>query len=334
MSLFGYQLEHPFVLLLLLLLVPGYLYFALEVRKRTRIPYPPLQHKPPSLLFRFIHPFSLTLDSLLILCVVLILAKPYKASETTFIEENGIDILLNVDLSSSMMAKDFTPNRLVATKEIISDFVRRSGGHRIGMVIFAMHVFTLSPFTTDHIVLRELIEGLNLYTIDHVLSGGTAIGDAILRGTEICNEVRIDGRDQIMILLTDGDNNSGIDNELATRYALEHKIKIYTIGIGSTEDITVYPDPEKSPDWFFDSRLVEEPLQKIAEQTGGRYFHAKGKEVLSEIFNEIAKLEQTPLKTEQFKQKKYKRHNLVLWSAVLFFVSLLLRTAFIRRPLK
>lgn len=334
MTFFGYQFEHTWLLLFAPIIAAVYLVLARIIRKRSEIPYPPLQHKAASMVAKIIPVSAKFFDVLLILLIVVALAKPFKSTQSTFIEENGIDILLNVDLSSSMMATDFQPNRLEATKKIIADFVRRSGGHRIGMVIFAKHVFTLSPFINDHLVLKELIEGLSLNSIDHNLSGGTAIGDAILRGTEICSEMKIEGRDQIMILLTDGDNNSGVENRIATRYAKENKIKIYTIGLGSTDMITVVPDPVNQPDWSFESQLVEEPLKEIAAATGGRYFHAKGNEILGSIFAEIAKLEQTPLKTEEIKQRNYKRYPLIWAVSILFMASFLLRLLLIRRPLK
>lgn len=333
MSVFGYQFEYPWALALLLLILPAYWILNYQARKRSLIPYPPLQYKSASLFPKVAFGLTSFCETLLLICLLVSLAKPYRSTETVFIEENGIDIILLVDISASMQAKDFDPNRLEATKTIVKDFVRRSGGHRVGIVVFAKHVFTLSPLTTDHLILKELIEGISLTSIDHVASGGTAIGDSMLRGTEIAQSVKIEGRDQIMILLTDGDNNTGAETELATKYALSYGLKIYTIGLGSTNEIQVVPDPD-NPDWSFDSRLVEEPLKKIAQETGGQYFHAINNRILNEIFTEIAKLEQTPLKVDQLQQKKYFRYPVNLMLCFLFVVSIILRVLFLRRPLK
>ncbi|OVE80569.1 hypothetical protein BVY03_06010 [bacterium K02(2017)] len=269
----------------------------------------------------------------MILILFISLSKPYRSTELVSINENGIDIIIIIDVSASMQATDFTPNRLEATKTIVKDFIRRSSGNRIAMIVFAKHTFTLSPATTDHLVLYELINGLSLETIDHYTSGGTAIGDSILKGTELAKSIKIEDRDQALILLTDGDNNAGINNNLATKYAVDHQLKIYTIGLGSTSEITVNPDID-DPEWNFTTKLIEEPLIKIASTSNGKYFHASNNAALNEIFVEIAKLEQTPLEINKFKQKKYYRYNLNLSIGTLFILALIIKSIFIRRPLK
>jgi len=333
MSLFGFHIEHPWVLILIVLILPLYLFLTIRARKRSVIPYPPIQYQKGSYFPKLIYIINTVLVSLLLATLLLSLSKPYKETESVAIEEKGIDIVMLVDVSASMQATDFSPNRLEATKLIIKDFVRRSGGHRIGIIVFGKHVFTLSPVTTDHLVMHELIDGLSVQTIDHYISGGTAIGDAILRGTDILNSIKAIDRDQIMILLTDGDNNTGIDTQLATKFAIDNEIKIYTIGLGSTDEITVTPNPNQ-PDWTFDTKLVEGPLKDIAQETGGEYFHASNNLILNEIFHEIAKLEQSPLEIDRIYQKKYRRYPLNVTIASLFIITLLIQVIMIRRPLK
>lgn len=333
MNVLGYQFEHQWVVLFVLAVIPAYIYFTFVVRGRSQIPYPPVQYKSGSIIPKLFFVSKLVLESLLILVLFLSLAKPYKSTELTSIEANGIDILLTVDLSSSMQATDFNPNRLEVTKDIIQDFVRRSTGHRLGLIIFAGHVFPITPMTTDPLVIHDLVEGFNLRSIDHFKSGGTAIGDAVLKSADLLKQNRLEGRDQVVILLSDGDNSQGMSIDLALKYAKDVGVKFYTIGIGSTDLIRVQPDP-KQTDWFFNSKLVEEPLQRIAKATGGIYYHAKTAEILHEVFDEISRLEQTPLEVEKIHQKKYFRQGLNLLAAILFVLALILNVLFIRRPLK
>jgi len=325
-----------FTLLLVFLIlgvVPLYLFLTIRGRRRSLIPYPPIQYKAGSVIPKFIFIFNTILVCLLLSVLFISLAKPYHATESIAIEERGIDIVLLVDVSASMQATDFNPNRLEATKKIISDFVRRSAGHRIGIVVFGKHVFTLSPLTTDHLVMRELIDGLSLNTIDHQLSGGTAIGDAMLRGIDILNNIKMPDRDQVLILLTDGDNNTGVDTELATKFAIDNDVRIYSVGLGSTDRITVTPNPNQ-PDWNFPSQLVEQPLKDIAEKTNGQYFHASGNTILNQIFQEISRLEQSPLEIDRIYQKRYHRYPLNVAISILFIMTLLIQVLMIRRPLK
>lgn len=333
MTLFGYQFEHFWLVFVALGVIPMYLFATFVSRKRFQIPYPPIQYKSGSIIPKLFFVSKLILESVLILVLFLSLAKPYKSSELTSIEADGIDILLTVDLSSSMQATDFNPNRLEVTKDIIQDFVRRSTGHRLGLLIFAGHVFPITPMTTDPMVIHDLVEGFSLRSIDHVKSGGTAIGDAVLKSADLLKQNRIEGRDQVVILLSDGDNSQGMSIDLALKYALEQGIKFYTIGIGSTSLIHVQPDP-KQPNWTFNSKLVEEPLQRIAKATTGKYYHAKNEEILHAVFDEISRLEQTPLEVEKIHQKKYYRQGLNFLAAILFLLSLILNVLFMRRPLK
>jgi Ca-activated chloride channel homolog len=331
--MFDYHFEHIWVLILSIPALAAYLYLNIRGRKLSVIPYPPIQYKKKRALPNILYISSVVLESLLIIILFMSLAKPYRSSETISIEEEGLDIVLVVDVSASMQANDFNPNRLEATKLIVKDFVRRSAGNRIGILVFGKHVFTLSPLTTDHLVLHELIDGLSLNTIDHYRSGGTAVGDAILRGTEVMKNSKIPDRSQVLILLTDGDSNIGSKTELATKYAVDNDIRIHTIGLGSTALIRVVPNP-KRPDWFFDTKLVEEPLKKIAQAANGRYFHAKNDGLLADIFNEIAMLERTPLEIDRIQQHKYLRYPLNITISILFLITLLTKVLWLRRPLK
>jgi len=332
--MFSYSFDHPWLLIGILIVVPIYLYLLLTGRKRSLIPYPPIQYQQAKLFPKLLFGIFSALEVFLLIFIFFSLAKPYNSTEITSIEEDGIDVALVIDVSASMQANDFDPNRLEATKKIVKDFVRRSGGNRIGLIVFGKHVFTLSPLTTDHLVLSDLIDNITLNTIDHYRSGGTAIGDALLRAADILQGLKIEGRAQVLILLTDGDNNEGIEPKKATKFAVSHDIKIHTIGLGATTPVEVQPFPVKDPKWTFSTKLVEEPLKEIAVQAGGQYFHASNDAVLIEIFNELSRLERTPLEVDRVSQKKYKSADFNIIIACLFVTALLLKVIFLRRPLK
>lgn len=335
MSFMGYQLEHTWLLGLMALVVPLYLWLSTRIRDKSVIPYPPVQYQRGRRLPKIFFGVATALEILLLIILVLSLAKPFKSSEITLVQQEGIDILLVVDISSSMQAKDFQPNRLEAAKVILKDFVRRSVGNRIGVVVFAAHVFVLSPLTTDHLVLQHLIDGLSLDSINHIISGGTAIGDGILRGAEILKENKIEKRDQVMIVMSDGDNEQGVDTAIATKYAYQDVgVRIHTIGVGSPSPIEVIPRPTTMPSWRFYSRLNEETLKSVAAAAGGKYFSAAGNDALIKVFQEISVLEKTPLDTDKVFQRRYYRYPLNLASGAIFALVIILRVVFIRRPLK
>jgi Ca-activated chloride channel family protein len=333
MTFFGYHIDHLWVLFLLPIAVGAFATAKYILRKRSTIAYPPLQYKTGTQLPKLLYGAMTALEVFLLIVSFISLAGPYKSFELVSIEEEGIDVALVVDISLSMQATDFTPNRLEATKKIVSDFVRKSGGNRVGIIVFAKHVFTLAPLTTDHSLLYDLIDGLSTGTIDHFASGGTAIGDAMLYSADMLNTAKIKNRDQVLVLLTDGESNDGMGLELPTKHAKSSGIKIHTIGIGSVTPLRVVPDP-KDPSWSFETKLTEEPLIKIASETGGLYHKAEDGDVLQKIFDELARLERTPLKVDHFKQKKYYRYVFNFAAAVIFLAVILLRVLFLRRPLK
>lgn len=335
MSFFGYQLEYIWVLGLVILIVPAYVWLSFIIRQRAVIPYPPVQYQSGRRLPKIFFIFTTLMEILLLLVLILSLAKPYKSSEITMIQQEGIDIMLTMDISSSMQAKDYQPNRLEAAKKILKEFVRRSTGDRIGIVVFAAHVFVLSPMTTDHLVLQHLLDGLSLDSIDHFRSGGTAIGDGILRSAEILKEHKIPKRDQVMILMSDGDNEQGVDTAIATKYAYQDVgIRIHAIGVGSPNSIEVFPRPTTMPEWHFFSKLNEETLKSVAAAAGGQYFSAATNDALTQVFQQISLLEKTPIDTNKVYQRRYLRYPLNFLAGILFVVIIIMRVIFIRRPLK
>lgn len=325
--------SHPALLAFIPLAVAAYVWAVRLALKRDAIPYPPLQNARQKNRGLWAARLIYVTEAALIALVLTALAGPFRSFEVVSIDEEGIDVMLLVDISSSMQAKDFPPNRMEATKAILAEFVRKSGGNRVGITVFAKRVYSLSPLTVDHAVLKKLVKGLSLKTIDHYKSGGTAIGDAILYATDALKTARVKDRAQVIVLLTDGDSNDGMDVGLAVKYAVANGVKIDTIGIGATTPVTVTPDP-KDPEWTFETQLVEEPLRDIARQTGGVYYPAVTGDALIKIFDELSRLERTPLSVGQFRQRKYFRLPFESAAAFCFLVATLGRTLFLRRPLK
>ncbi|HNA08677.1 MAG TPA: VWA domain-containing protein, partial [Leptospiraceae bacterium] len=164
--------------------------------------YAPLQYKTPhNKRINYLYA-SYLVEGLILISLIIGLSDPHTVTERNLIQEDGIDIALVLDVSASMQAADFKPNRLDAMKEIAKDFVKRSGGNRIGVYIFAQDTFTQTPLTTDHSVLIELIESISFKVIDHSESGGTAIGDALLATTDGLQKAKKPKRDQAIILIT------------------------------------------------------------------------------------------------------------------------------------
>jgi Ca-activated chloride channel family protein len=229
--------------------------------------------------------------------VVVALAQPEmpRVSQATSVE--GVDIVLALDISRSMRAEDFAPNRLDAAKEVLRKFVRRRVNDRIGLVVFAGDAFLQCPLTLDHDALEGLIESADFSLTD---TEGTAIGDALAKAAARLKESP--SRSRIIILLTDGENNRGnIDPQTAARTAAALGMKIYAVGVGGTKGA---PIPMNDPIYgkvftrnadgsLLLTRLDAKLLGEIAETTGGRYFNAQDNETLDNVYREIDRLERS-----------------------------------------
>lgn len=235
---------------------------------------------------------------------LLIVAVARPRAGTEIIEENseGIDIMVALDVSSSMQAEDFKPhNRLYVAKEEIKKFIERRPHDRIGLVVFARNSFTQCPLTVDHGVLLQFVDMVDF----GVLDDGTAIGMAIANGVNRLRES--DAKSKVMVLLTDGVNNSGeIDPLTAANIAATFDIKIYTIGAGKPGNAMVpYDDPIFGKRYIYSpTRIDEETLKEIADRTHGQYFRARSGEELEQIYDEIDTLEKTEIKTSSHMQYK------------------------------
>lgn len=227
-------------------------------------------------------PFALRLLALSLIIVGF--ARPRSGVTDQEVTTQGIDIMLVLDISSSMEARDFRPNRLEAAKAVADLFVKNRKNDRIGLVVFASESFIQSPLTLDYEVLRSFLKKVTIVPKKY---DGTAIGLAIASGVNRLR--RSDAKSKVMILLSDGSNNSGeIQPLTAAELAATFDIKIYTIGVGSNSGRLLR------------GKLDEEMLKSIAEATNGRYYHATDEKRLHDIYEEINELEKTEIKVKEY----------------------------------
>lgn len=228
--------------------------------------------------------------------IILALARPRSSTQMEKIDTEGIDIVLAMDVSTSMLARDFTPDRISAAKDIAIEFIAQRPSDRMGIVVFAGESYTQCPLTTDRSTLINLMKEVTTELIED----GTAIGNGL--ATAVARMKDSDAKSRVVILLTDGVNNSGeISPETAAEIASTYGIRVYTIGVGANGEA---PYPVMTP-WGYDVQNVkveidENLLSEIASATGGRYFRATDNTKLAEIYSEINKMEKARTTIDSF----------------------------------
>lgn len=233
------------------------------------------------------------LRGLALAALVFAAAGPRIGGDTVEVKQEGIAIVITIDISSSMLAEDFAPsNRFEVAKAQAASFIRARDADRIGLVVFAGEALTQVPLTVDYAVLERAVMDLRM----GMLEDGTAIGSGL--ATALNRLKRVPDRSKVILLLTDGENNRGtIDPRTAAAAASALGVKVYTIGVG-TEGEAPIPTGRGVTGFRYEIlpvRIDEKLLQEIAQQTGGRYFRAKDSEALSRIFQQIDQLEKTPI---------------------------------------
>ncbi|PQJ76632.1 vWA domain-containing protein [Polaribacter glomeratus] len=293
-------LNPEFLWLLLLIPVLAIWYFFMRKKDVAVLTIPSIKgfNAPTSILSK-LKPVLSLLRILALAAIIVALARPRNVSVSKKTKTNrGIDIVMAIDVSASMLARDLKPNRLEALKKVAVDFVDRRPNDRIGIVVYAGESFTQTPITSDKNIVKRTISELRWGQLD----GGTAIGMGLGSGVNRLKES--EAKSKVIILLTDGVNNSGnIDPRTATELAKELGIKVYTIGIG-TNGMADFPwskDPRTGQLNFRKQQVEidEKLLKEIAKETQGKYFRATDNTSLKEIYDEIDKLEKT--KIEEFK---------------------------------
>lgn len=272
-------------------------------------------------------PFALMMVALALLTVAA--ARPQSGRSRDVIKTEGIDIMLVLDISSSMAAEDFTPNnRLYAAKDVIKKFISERKGDRIGLVLFAGKAFTQCPLTVDYEVLSAFLERAEIGLIED----GTAIGMAVATGTNRLRDSK--AKSKVMILLTDGVNNRGeIDPVTAAKLAKAVGLKIYTVGAGTNG---YAPVPIRDP--IFGTRrarmkveIDEKTLEEVAEITGGQYYRATDAETLEGIYDKIDALEKTEVELEHYTEYTEYYTPFAVLGFVLIALSLMFEATILRK---
>lgn len=258
------------------------------------------------------------------------LARPRTSDESTRTKTTrGIDIVMAIDVSASMLAKDLLPNRLEALKKVASEFIQGRPNDRIGLVEYAGESYTRTPITSDKaIVLRSL----NEIKYNTIIEGGTAIGTGLATAVNRIKDSKATSK--VIILLTDGVNNSGfIDPKIASELALEYGIKVYTIGLGTNgmalSPVAILPNGDFQYERV-QVEIDEDLLKEIADITGGKYFRATNNRKLAEIYDEINKLEKTDIEEIKFTTYQEKFRPLVILAGLFLMLELLLRYTIFR----
>ena len=237
----------------------------------------------------------LYLKILTLVLIILSIARPRKIDQLQMMNVDVVDIILVIDISSSMLAEDFKPNRLEAVKEAALNFIANRQEDRIGLLVFAGETFIQCPLTTDKQVLSSLLEDIRIAEKEY---DGTAIGMAIANATNRLRDSK--AKSKVMILLSDGSNNAGeLDPITAADLANQFDIKIYTIGAATDQSITYIPGVGRMV-----NEIDEKTLKEISKETGGRYFRAKDQDMLTEIYAQIDSMERTEIEVKSY--TKYK----------------------------
>lgn len=256
------------------------------------------------------------------------MTRPQNVLQERDIKAEGIDIFMAIDLSSSMLAQDFKPDRLTVSKEVAIDFVEKREFDRIGLAVFAGEAFTQCPLTSDHRIVNEYIGQLEC----GYLQDGTAIGMGLATAVNRLKDSKAESK--VVILLTDGKNTSGYIQPLtAAELAKEFNVKVYTIGVGTTGRALAPVSRRSNGDYVFglSQVTIDEPLlRQIASLTDGKYFRATTREALEDIYEQIDQLEKTEMDVTTVKSYQEAFHPLVFWALILIGLELLLRYGLLR----
>lgn len=284
-----------------------------------------LQGMRKSLRLRLIHlPFILRMMVLALL--ILALARPQSSSRERDVNVEGIDIMIALDISGSMLAEDFKPNRMESAKQTALEFISMRPGDRIGMTVFSGQSFTLCPLTTDHVRLKELVAGAG----PGMVEDGTAIGDGLATAINRLRESQ--ALSKVIILLTDGINNAGaIDPLTAAEIAAMYGMRVYTIGVGSSGPV---PYPFQTPLGVryqnVEIPVDEELMLQMAQMTGGQYFWADSQNKLEEIYREIDQMERTKIDVTEFTTMHDEYLSLALLALFLLGLEMVFRNTWLR----
>ena len=322
--------QNPFAnpeFLWLLLVIPLLVAWQLLKQKKSLVPLKmPSTKGFNSSIYNRLKPMLFVLRLLSISALIIGLARPQNSSESTKTETTkGIDIVMAIDVSSSMLAKDLSPNRLVALKEVASNFIKDRPNDRIGLVVYAGESYTKTPITSDKRLVLQALKEIQYGE----LTDGTAIGMGLATSVNRLKDSK--ALSKVIILLTDGVNNAGfIEPATAAELAVEYDIKTYTIGLGTNGN--ALSPIAYNPDGSFrygmaEVQIDETLLEQIANLTGGKYFRATDNQKLEAIYNEINSLEKTEVATFKFYAYEEKFRPWAIAALVFFLTEWLLKNS-------
>lgn len=272
-------------------------------------------------------PFVLRL--LALSCIILALARPRRHSDEQMKKGEGIDIVLAIDVSGSMLSQDFQPNRLEVAKEVAEEFIRNRPIDKIGLVIFSGESYTLCPITTDKNTLLEQVNGLR----SGMLQDGTLIGEGL--ATAVDRLSKDSAKSKVVILLTDGKEEAPetrlIDPLTALEIAKSAGVKVYTIGMSAQNAIPVQENVKGRKQEVTSDYLDEQLLRRIASETGGEYFRARDKLSLQSIYQQIDKMEKSKIEVQSLRHYQEEFMPLILVALGLLFIELVLRFTVLRK---
>lgn len=323
--------EYPGLLWLLVipaLMVLHYIYLEKAGRRphmRVSTAVPWMKHGRSFMTFFRHVPFLLRTFALVM--VVVAIARPRSSEEFSKVDTEGIDIVMAMDVSTSMLARDLTPDRISASKDIAIEFISQRPSDRMGIVVFAGESFTQCPLTTDRATLINLMKEVQTDLIED----GTAIGNGL--ATAVARLKDSDAKSRVVILLTDGVNNSGeVSPQTAAEIAKTYGVRVYTIGVGK-EGMAPYPvmTPWGVQVQNMKVEIDEKLLKEVAESTGGRYFRATDNTKLAEIYSEINKMEKARTTVDSFPVYKELFGSFAVWALFALLLELLFNWFVIRR---
>ena len=323
-------LANPYYLYLLLLIIPAVAWYVMRRKKR----YATLQVSN-SFAFeglkrswknRLEHvPFVLRMMAFVL--IILVLCRPQSSNSFQNVTTEGIDIVIALDISSSMLSEDLRPNRLEAAKKVASNFISGRPNDNIGLVLFAAESFTQCPLTTDHTVLLNLFGSIK----SGLIEDGTAIGLGLANAVSRIKDSQ--AKSKVIILLTDGSNNRGdIDPITAAEIAKTFGIRVYTIGVGR-KGKAPYPFQTAYGIQYqnIDVDIDEPPLRQIAQTTGGEFYRATSTNSLSSIYQKIDQLEKTKMNVHEYSKKHEEYRIFAIGALLVLLLEILLRNTILRR---
>lgn len=326
------EFKNPLFFLLLLALVPYVVWYVLRYKQSLpslKVPDTTKYAKIPKTFRLYLMHIPFLLRVVLMALVVCILARPQNKHSWSNTDTEGIDIMLAVDVSTSMLAQDFKPNRVEALKEIAERFIEKRPNDNMGLVMFAGEAYTQCPLTIDHVMLMNLYNNVDCNMAARgIIDDGTAIGDGIMNAILRLKESQ--AKSKVIILLTDGVNNAGnISPQTAAEIAKKYGIRIYTIGIGRN-GMAPYPLPTGGT-VMLPVEIDEQMMAKISKETGGQYFRAQKNDELDAIYQDIDQMERTKFSVKQYSRRSELFMPFALVALAVLLLEILLRTVVLKR---